>query len=209
MATQSPLASRVMATQYRSHAYRRQRNRNSMEAAVALIHDQAAALQAVQLSAAQSAAVCKSWDYISSEDAVFIQAEVANRLVHIAPAIRAQVHAAAYHGQEHHSARLLIDADAHIMGNAAKHQFDATIYDINPQRARKQQRQKSKCASGVFAAPDVSGIGVFAAPVHDDTGTGVFAAPVFDEGIYDATGAGVFAAPVHNEVLLECQSCHV
>ena len=191
MATQSPLSLRVMATHFRSHAYRRQRNRNSIQAAVSLIHDQAAALQAVQFSAAQNHAVAQSWNFMSSEADVCIQAEVANRLVLIAPAIRAQVHAAAFYGQEHHSARLLIGAADNIMGNAAKHQFDAAINDINPQLARKKQRKTKKEATGDFAAPCVGDTGVFAAPVCD------------------ATGIGVFAAPVYEDMLLECQSCNV
>ena len=95
---------RVMAPRFREHHYRRQRTTESMGAAVGFIQNHAAALQAVQASSAQVPVACRAWQYMSSQTDVVVQSEVAQRLVLIAPVIRAQVQAAVEHGRAHHAA---------------------------------------------------------------------------------------------------------
>ena len=183
-------ACRVLAPQYQTHAYRRQRNREAMQAAVKLIHDQAAVLQAMQVTTAVIPVVHRAWNYISNLTEACVQSEVAQRLVVIAPEIRAQVQASVLHGQDVHSGRLLVEQGVHIMGNAAKHQFHTAVQEINPAIARQKQRKaKSKPIAGVFAAPGVVSTGVFAAP-----GTEAALANV-DQNIIECQSAGVFAAP--------------
>ena len=122
----------------RSHSNRRQRVRQSIQAAVQKIHILQAVIHALEPSAAFVA------DPEVEHDVASIQTEVADRLAMIAPGIWQQVAAAFIHGQEHHFARQLLPRDDNQMATAAKHQFHKPILEIDPHESRQVQRGNRK-----------------------------------------------------------------
>ena len=102
-----------------THSARRARNKQQLSAALA----RSKALSYALLALEQPNDAC----------------EIGQRLATIAPALKAQLCAAAA-GIEMHSSRNLLDADAHVLSGAAKHNFKHPRRQITPAIARREQR---------------------------------------------------------------------